>query len=279
MKKLTRVICVVAFCLVAMMGMSNVSNASTVEYTDNVIPVMTSNTSPSGKASASTEWTNGTDYWSAYKVFNHDDFQIINDGWGSAKGYVTGWLSYEFTEKKCITKYSIISRNVISVTPEITVSTLPKTWTFEAWDEQSSNWIILDKQNDVSGWQLGVKKEFEITNNNYYYKYRINITANGGYTYFTTIGELEMMETKSFSDYEGDSAILEIAMTNGTIKEYSLTNSELESFLTWYDNRSDGTGKSYYRIPKKSNIKPFLSRKEYLSFDKIYSFEVKNYNE
>ncbi|MFA9466784.1 MAG: hypothetical protein ACERKN_21195 [Velocimicrobium sp.] len=84
---------------------------------------------------------------------------------------------------------------------------------------------------------------------------------------------------KSDSDYEGDSAILEIVMTNGTIKEYSLTADELEAFLTWYDNRSDGIGKSYYRIPKKSNIKPFLSRKEYLSFNKIYSFEVKDYNE
>ena len=77
----------------------------------------------------------------------------------------------------------------------------------------------------------------------------------------------------------GNNAILEIVMTNGTIKEYNLTATELEAFLTWYDNRSDGVGKSYYRIPKKSNVKPFLTRKEYLSFDKIYSFEVKDYNE
>ncbi|MFA9466781.1 MAG: LamG-like jellyroll fold domain-containing protein [Velocimicrobium sp.] len=81
------------------------------------------------------------------------------------------------------------------------------------------------------------------------------------------------------TDYDGNSAILEIVMTNGTIKEYSLTADELEAFLTWYDNRSDGIEKSYYRIPKKGNVKPFLSRKEYLSFNKIYSFEVKDYNE
>ncbi|MFA9466782.1 MAG: laminin G domain-containing protein [Velocimicrobium sp.] len=95
---------------------------------------------------------------------------------------------------------------------------------------------------------------------------------------FKVYNDVYVPETPK-SDYAGSNAILEIVMTNGTIKEYSLTNDELESFLTWYDNRSDGTGKPYYRIPKKSNVKPFLSRKEYLSFDKIYSFEVKDYNE
>lgn len=74
-------------------------------------------------------------------------------------------------------------------------------------------------------------------------------------------------------------AILEISMTNGIIKEYALTANELDAFLYWYDSRSNGIGKSYYKLPKKSNVKPFLTRKEYLSFDKIYSFEVNEYNE
>ncbi|MDF2870063.1 MAG: hypothetical protein K0R05_1638 [Anaerocolumna sp.] len=39
------------------------------------------------------------------------------------------------------------------------------------------------------------KKEFEIVNSNTYRKYRINISANGGYSSYTAIGELEMMES------------------------------------------------------------------------------------
>lgn len=89
----------------------------------------------------------------------------------------------------------------------------------------------------------------------------------------------EASATPKAGEIEGNKAILEIVMTNGTIKEYDLTATEIEDFLTWYDNRSEGNGKSYYRIPKKSNVKPFISRKEYLSYDKIYSFEVKDYNE
>ena len=77
----------------------------------------------------------------------------------------------------------------------------------------------------------------------------------------------------------GNNAILEITMVTGEIKEYGLTAAELQSFLTWYDGRSNGTDKAYYMIPKKNNIKPFLSRKEYIAYDKISSFEVKEYTE
>ncbi|WP_313562740.1 hypothetical protein [Ruminiclostridium cellobioparum] len=77
----------------------------------------------------------------------------------------------------------------------------------------------------------------------------------------------------------GNGAILEITMVTGEIKEYDLIASELQSFLTWYDGRSNGADKAYYMIPKKNNIKPFLSRKEYIAFDKISSFEVKEYTE
>ena len=77
----------------------------------------------------------------------------------------------------------------------------------------------------------------------------------------------------------GNNAILEITMVTGEIKEYGLTAAELQSFLTWYDGRSNGTDKAYYMIPKKNNIKPFLSRKDYIAFDKISSFEVKEYTE
>ncbi len=77
----------------------------------------------------------------------------------------------------------------------------------------------------------------------------------------------------------GNSAILEITMVNGVIKEYDLNAAELDSFLSWYDSSSEGSVPSYYIFNKKNNIKPFLSRKEYISYNKIASFEVKEYTE
>ena len=112
-----------------------------------------------------------------------------------------------------------------------------------------------------------------VTNKTYYYVVTaVNSDFESAYSSDASVTLTE--DTQS-----GNKAILEVTMTNGIIKEYDLTATELESFLTWYDNRSDGTGKSYYCIPKTSNVKPFLSRKEYLSYDKISSFEIKDYNE
>ncbi|MFA9466787.1 MAG: fibronectin type III domain-containing protein [Velocimicrobium sp.] len=367
MKKLTRVICVVAFCLVAMMGMSNVSGAEEVQYTDNVILAMIDNFSAGGTAIASSSIDAS---YAAYKVF--DGLSCIQKTtpfsvWLGSP--MPAWLGYNFSEAKCITKYTI------SPIYKACINYSPKSWTFEAWDDGTKTWVVLNTQEKVTNWEEGIKKEYTFSNSKFYKTYRINITANCGGTY-VAVGELEMMETISSTistqyqvtnltaspgnksvalkwdkiteaesyiikygtsadslnqtrttsaseysnfvidglvngtkyyftvssivggvekeasnivsatpsevsdyDFEGNSAILEIVMTNGTIKEYSLTIDEVEDFLTWYDNRADGIGKSYYRILKKSNVKPFLSRKEYLSFDKIYSFEVKEYNE
>lgn len=108
-----------------------------------------------------------------------------------------GWLCYEFNEKKCITKYTIVSRSAIgSIEQTTVVEELPTKWTFEAWNGE--NWIILDEKI-VTDWKHGVKKEFTIENHNKYIKYRINITENNGMNY-TSIGELEMMETASNTD-------------------------------------------------------------------------------
>ncbi|BCN32089.1 SPRY domain-containing protein [Anaeromicropila herbilytica] len=114
-----------------------------------------------------------------------------------------------------------------------------------------------------------------VKNDSTYY-YIVRAVANGA----EAMNSNEVSVTpKSNIVYTGNKAILEITMTNGTIKEYDLTMDEIDKFLTWYDNRSDGAGKSYYRIIKRSNVKPFNSRYEYLQFDKIYSFEVKDYND
>ena len=347
---------------------STTSFAAGTIYTENVIPTMTSNTSPSGEASASSYFVDSNYNCFPWKAFDH----ITNTSkslWATAVGTTTGWLAYEFPEAKCITKYTIVSRNPVV----ISIGELPKTWTFEALDEKSGTWVILDTQTNIIDWSVGVKKEFEIANSNTYKKYRINISANGGYSSYTAIGELEMMEsvkaptdlnalggtenikltwnevanaqsyvikrsltsggtpdtTIPFTpivsgsvleytdynvtpgttyyyvvtaivsgttstnsneasatptaatnpDYLGNSATLIITMTNGGIKEYSLPIVDTDKFITWYDNKSEGTGKSYYTFTKLSNIVPYLRIKEYISFDKISSFEVKEFNQ
>lgn len=110
----------------------------------------------------------------------------------------------------------------------------------------------------------------------YYYVVSVIVAGNES----TNSNEASATPTADTNpDYLGNFATLVITMTNGGIKEYSLPIVDIDKFITWYDNKSDGTGKSYYTITKPSNIVPFLRIKEYISFDKISSFEVKEFNQ
>ena len=77
----------------------------------------------------------------------------------------------------------------------------------------------------------------------------------------------------------GNISTLILTMTNGDDKVYNLPLIELDNFLTWYDSKSDGTGKAYYVFTKTESIAPYVSVKDYISFDKISNFEVKEYNQ
>lgn len=162
-------------------------SAQETQYTDNVIPTMTSNTLPSGVASASSVY-NSDIVCPAYLAF---DRKISSTSlWLASKGTSSGWLEYEFLTPKCITKYTIISTN-----PIYSIKEMPTSWTFEAWDKELSKWVVLDSRSSVTNWSVGVKKEFMFSNNTLYTKYRINITASGEAGMTVGIGEMEMMET------------------------------------------------------------------------------------
>ena len=139
-----------------------------------LIPPMTSNTAPSGVASASGEYG---EYWWAWKAFNGSHVDSY-DGWITPNNVPTGWLSYEFITAKVVKQYSIVSRYE---DPQ----TAPNTWTFEGWG--GSAWEILDSQTGISGWLTLTARTFNIVNNKAYSNYIINITANNNFR-FTSIG-------------------------------------------------------------------------------------------
>jgi hypothetical protein len=119
---------------------------STVE----AIPIMTSNTTPSGIASSNT----GTPWLAFDRNFNTE----LNGGDGD-------WIAYEFTSVKAIDKYEFASYgNKYS-------------WRFEAWD--GSSWIVLQSLTgqNVTGYSSPL-----LGNSTPYIKYRIVFLTglNGG---------------------------------------------------------------------------------------------------
>lgn len=73
-------------------------------------------------------------------------------------------------------------------------------------------------------------------------------------------------------------AILTITMTTGLEKEFDLSMDEVNSFISWYEAKEASTGPASYAIDKHENNKgPFISRKDYVIFKNILSFEVNEY--
>ncbi|OKP91349.1 discoidin domain-containing protein [Paenibacillus sp. P32E] len=257
------------------------------------IPIMTSDTVPSGKASSSSSYS-GTPAWKAFDGFKYYADDSGWKAWGTNS--TSGWLSYEFTQKIIINKYTIYysdsKGNVLDGLETFT----PKAWTFEG-SNNGTNWVILDSRTDVTNWSGGVEKEFDFNNDTAYKTYRLNISANNGSTKNTvnlTIHELSMFEKSAATPTPtatpspivtpsptpeqptGDRAILVVTMNTGLEKEFDLPMSEVNAFLNWYDTAS---GTTRYGINKHDNNKgPFSSRKEYVIFDKILTFSVDEYS-
>lgn len=73
-------------------------------------------------------------------------------------------------------------------------------------------------------------------------------------------------------------AILVVTMTTGLEKEFDLSMTEVNAFIDWYEAKSNGIGSAKFAIDKHNNNKgPFASRKDYVIFDKILTFEVSEY--
>ncbi|MEK3788725.1 fibronectin type III domain-containing protein [Paenibacillus sp. FSL K6-1230] len=76
----------------------------------------------------------------------------------------------------------------------------------------------------------------------------------------------------------GNRAIMVVTMTTGLQKEFDLSMKEVNAFISWYEAKQAGSGKASFAIDKHDNNKgPFSSRKDYILYDRVLTFEVSGY--
>lgn len=141
------------------------------------IPVMTSNTTPSGTAFASTQAV-GQEAWRAFD-------QNTATGWATTTGTLTGVIGYQFPTARIIKRYLWRA--------SINAANNPRNWTFQGSND-GVNYTTLDT---VTGSQIGASSTYistGLTNSNAYSFYRMNITLNNGGTNTLQVAELEMTE-------------------------------------------------------------------------------------
>lgn len=144
-----------------------------------IYPAMTSNTTPSGIVTASGIFSASFPAWNAFD-------QVTFNNWLS--NLPTGWVAYEFTSPKIVQIYQMVPPG------NNAPGSVPRNWTFEAWD--GSSWVVLDTVTGNSGTATVSRT---ISNTTAYIKYRINITLNNGDGSYTGVTELRMYEANDYA--------------------------------------------------------------------------------
>jgi hypothetical protein len=109
----------------------------------------------------------------------------------------------------------------------------------------------------------------------------IDKTVTNGITYYYVVTAVDSDGNESANSNEASATpqapsghgLLRITMNDSSEREYQLSHDEINKFIEWCD-RTVGTGKTLYVFDKTYNVGEFKSRKEYLLFEKIISFEV-----
>lgn len=161
------------------------NDASDYRFIDTAIPLMTSNTSPSGEVLASSSSVGGE----AYRAFDRNS----STAWITPSFVSTGTLTYNFISTRIIKRYMF---------RVLLAAQAPRSWTFLASNDVNfgaGNVETLDTQTNATPASGGLYTSGLInTGNTAYQYYRINVTAIGS-TWPLTIAEVEMTESTSTS--------------------------------------------------------------------------------
>lgn len=170
--------------------LNDTATTLTPSGTGNAVPIMTSDTTPSGTASSSGTTSSATAAW---KAFDGDG----TTRWESS-AVAAAFLRYTFASPAVIVGYSVKASTTIDLAnPQHSAANdAPKSWSFDGFD--GTNWITLDTQYAQTGWSAGEVRSFQFANSTPYVAYRISVASNNQGTN-VEIAELAMIRSEATS--------------------------------------------------------------------------------
>ncbi|MEE9557281.1 MAG: hypothetical protein V3V76_08475 [Candidatus Adiutricales bacterium] len=174
--------------------------------TTDLVPVMTSDTTPSGVCSASTVFGAGSE---AFRAFDE-----ASDEWLTQNGVSTGWVQYQFTSGQVAFAVRLqCGNNVTQMIRDFTVEG-SNTGAF------SGEETILATVTNETGWSINEKRTFDFASPGSFQFYRVDITAvNGGLV--VRVQEVEFL----------DSAVVDMTLiSNSQVAENVPTKAQIILF-------------------------------------------------
>ena len=211
------------------------ARSTTWALAEGLVPVMTSNTTPSGECIRSSVYSANNEAWKAFNRSQEDE-----DAWYD--NVVPCYVGYKFVNPTRVNKFTIQQENL---TP-----CFFKTYTLQASND-NSEWIDIETFTETS-MAAGKQYTHEVNNENYYTYYRMYFTESGQGSSASGIS----VQTLQF--YEADITTSQDAMS--LIGKYDYCSNALLSNATW----AEAIGKSEYfeevlnvKVPKMtSNTAP-----------------------
>ncbi|MFT8350019.1 GDSL-type esterase/lipase family protein [Clostridium saccharoperbutylacetonicum] len=206
-------------------------------YSSDITPNLTSNTSASPFiVSASSIYSSTYDVW---HLFN----KSLTQNWISANGVTTGIITIDFgsSNTKPVVKYQVRAR-----TDAQDYGLSPKTWTFEG-SNNGTTWTILDTRTNETGWINGGELRSYLINSPQYFRYfRMNITANNGYSYVSFTSLILMTPTYYNNIYS--------YVSTSNVSNLSLSNVDKINYITIpIDTPTNTSIKFLFSVDKRNN--------------------------
>jgi hypothetical protein len=145
------------------------------------LPLMTSNSTPSGHVASATSVLADAAVFQPWKAFDG-----TNQAWYStAAGRVPSYIARQVPSPILVGRYRMSGSSADGKGE-------PRDFTFEGFD--GSSWIVLDTRTGVTGWSPSVFKDFDIAVPQSFAWFRVYITANNGDTNYTCIEEIQLLQ-------------------------------------------------------------------------------------
>ncbi|MCU6710084.1 discoidin domain-containing protein [Paenibacillus sp. J5C_2022] len=207
---------------------------------DNLIPIMTSDTTPSGIASVSSTFSSS---YLAWRLFDKD-----NSSHWLSNSTLNQWMKYEFPSAVTAHSYKLTS-SATTGSPNDMI----REWVLEGSNDDSV-WGELDTRNNQTNWGLPETREYSIGTPLLYKYYRIRIITNNGTSTYHRVSGWELIGTETPATPETPPSWQTISTTlpsaetfkNEGMEDLSIMDRKETSIVqTMIDNGALGAGKVF----------------------------------